>query len=609
MPQKLDKSPRGAYDAIVFIDGSEVVAEDADGRRIASGTAGTDDVAVLQAAHDSGSRYYGGTISLDGIFNLADVPWIIRNNFTKVRGSANTIIKQNSANVDAIQFTPIVGQSAIEFVGMEDVRVETVAGSGDAINTYRLCRSCLKNIHIPGAGRYGLRLNSSLLNEIDSLWVSPDLAQGLSGCGTACVNIHRENTSDWASNANVFVAPTLEQSQYGLLIDDQRNDAGTNEGFNLVLGGTIESQTVEGISATRTDGLQIYQTDLEGRGITLSYCHWAALSPVHMDALVASNCQGVKFFNGKLDNGITLTSCNNSLFENIRNGGGLDLNGCNTTRFLNYVTYGSTLVRSNNVLTEFLNGVFAALAPSDYAYDTAYQRMSFGDNSWWGGEPGWNDVLNNRDMNPSDSALPNGFVQNGSPTLETCGIGHADTTKYKKGHSLKITKSDAHDGVYVPINGHFTEEKIVVKFRTSAISGSAPLILVTDSDFNPLISKSCVAASASTAWAKNDYMFTVPAGYSTLWILFSGANGQVASFYLTDVVVGRYDTIATSSGSSTGTSSEQTIAHSLAAIPTGCKAWIKYLVGTRYVTEMIPFDATNVYPNVTAGVAYEWRIE
>jgi hypothetical protein len=64
-----------------------------------------------------------------------------------------------------------------------------------------------------------------------------------------------------------------------------------------------------------------------------------------------------------------------------------------------------------------------------------------------------------------------------------------------------------------------------------------------------------------------------------------------------------------SSGSSTGTGSEQTIAHGLAAIPTGCKAWIKYLVNGRYITEMIPFDTTYVYPTVTSGLAYEWRIE
>jgi len=62
-------------------------------------------------------------------------------------------------------------------------------------------------------------------------------------------------------------------------------------------------------------------------------------------------------------------------------------------------------------------------------------------------------------------------------------------------------------------------------------------------------------------------------------------------------------------GSSTGTGSEQTIAHGLNAIRPGVSAWAKYLIGTRYITEIIPFDATNIYPTVETGVAYEWRIE
>jgi hypothetical protein len=66
-----------------------------------------------------------------------------------------------------------------------------------------------------------------------------------------------------------------------------------------------------------------------------------------------------------------------------------------------------------------------------------------------------------------------------------------------------------------------------------------------------------------------------------------------------------------SSGFSTGTGSEQTIPHGLLAIPTGCKAWkkIEYPVGSgRYITIDIPFDATNVYPTVDNGVAFEWGI-
>ncbi len=66
-----------------------------------------------------------------------------------------------------------------------------------------------------------------------------------------------------------------------------------------------------------------------------------------------------------------------------------------------------------------------------------------------------------------------------------------------------------------------------------------------------------------------------------------------------------------SSGSSTGTGSEQAIPHGLDAIPVGCKAWIKieYPIGSgRYITKDIPFDATNVYPTVDNGVAFEWGI-
>jgi hypothetical protein len=64
------------------------------------------------------------------------------------------------------------------------------------------------------------------------------------------------------------------------------------------------------------------------------------------------------------------------------------------------------------------------------------------------------------------------------------------------------------------------------------------------------------------------------------------------------------------SGSSTGTGSEQSIAHGLVAIPTGCKAWIKYPISaTRFMEKEIDFDATNIYPCVNTGIVYEWRIE
>jgi hypothetical protein len=50
---QMDRPKRGAYDAIVYKSGTSVIAEDATGATIASGTAGTDDSAVIQAAIDA----------------------------------------------------------------------------------------------------------------------------------------------------------------------------------------------------------------------------------------------------------------------------------------------------------------------------------------------------------------------------------------------------------------------------------------------------------------------------------------------------------------------------------------------------------------------------
>lgn len=60
-----------------------------------------------------------------------------------------------------------------------------------------------------------------------------------------------------------------------------------------------------------------------------------------------------------------------------------------------------------------------------------------------------------------------------------------------------------------------------------------------------------------------------------------------------------------SSGSSTGTGSEQTIAHSLGATPTMVKIYIPItgeLGGARA-------DGTNIYPTVETGTAFNWTAE
>lgn len=56
MGQRLVKPVRGAYDAIVYIQDGDVIAEDATGDEIDSGTAGTDDSGIIQAAINSMSN-------------------------------------------------------------------------------------------------------------------------------------------------------------------------------------------------------------------------------------------------------------------------------------------------------------------------------------------------------------------------------------------------------------------------------------------------------------------------------------------------------------------------------------------------------------------------
>lgn len=102
-PMKYDRRQpsKGAYDAIVYIEGSEVVAEDANGRKIASGVAGTDDAAVFQAAVDVlDSAGHGELCVGSGIFDIANTiyyssPLVISGHGTIIKPSANVIFYIN----------------------------------------------------------------------------------------------------------------------------------------------------------------------------------------------------------------------------------------------------------------------------------------------------------------------------------------------------------------------------------------------------------------------------------------------------------------------------------------------------------------------------------
>jgi hypothetical protein len=123
MGQKFNKYARGAYDAIVYIDGSEVVAEDANGRKIASGVAGPDDTTVIHATRDFVST--GDLVKFDGAFvflDTVDMSKSLHLDFTaaEIRGSVNLSpllrVQGSTTTVTTLAADGTIGSKNIEVV-------------------------------------------------------------------------------------------------------------------------------------------------------------------------------------------------------------------------------------------------------------------------------------------------------------------------------------------------------------------------------------------------------------------------------------------------------------------------------------------------------------
>ncbi len=103
LPAWADRPKRGAYDAIVYKSGTSVIAEDATGATIASGTAGTDDATVIQAALDKQGTIYiaSGTYYLNSgeTLSVSSNSHVYGSNNTKIRAHT-TGIRLNGTKTD-----------------------------------------------------------------------------------------------------------------------------------------------------------------------------------------------------------------------------------------------------------------------------------------------------------------------------------------------------------------------------------------------------------------------------------------------------------------------------------------------------------------------------
>ena len=96
---------RGAYDAIVYIQDGDVIAEDATGDEISSGTAGTDDATIIQAAISSIAS--GKIVVSNGQYTLEDSISLTSSNIW-IDGAGETrttLSAKNSLNKNIISIT------------------------------------------------------------------------------------------------------------------------------------------------------------------------------------------------------------------------------------------------------------------------------------------------------------------------------------------------------------------------------------------------------------------------------------------------------------------------------------------------------------------------
>lgn len=682
MGQKLDKAPRGAYDAIVYIDGSEVVADDSNGRKIASGTAGVDDSTVINAAlvHMGPNA----VLFLDGYGFRISRSIMVTNTGVTIYGhgmsSHTNAVLVATSDITVIQLAYggnpfcIIRDLAIAGYSKSTSASIGIAGSDIGDSDLNIQRVYVANCY------YGIKLENRLANVmIDHSWIENNSYGILIDPNYNAVALHINDCTLGPNDHNalrLLRCATLSEN-YGLegivsgcLISSYSDDAIFCEYCrHLVFSGNLFSNTGSSIPAT------YYAVNLHtscyhftitgncvngykiGAAVTKGFVNFGSLcdyinvtgnviegltsSAFSFDSALSPNCVI------KNNIGATEYETKTKIRETIAN----ILNICKNSKVLvSGMSSIFDLLLSGTAMTDHSglgNGMTASPTLSDWAngapsFDHELPYMNF------------DGVLNYLSC-PDDSDM-------------TFGNGTIDTSfSFVCAFKPRVLSAINHTLVskcnYVSSSRRYTGE-----YYISVISGKPTLTLIDRSVSGRIVRTTASSVMTSAKW--HVLCFTYGGGgLATMKIYVNGvrvddtsntiggtyvamedstdklvigafsvdgvmdhfADGQIALPVLTgkelsasdvwnlteiyaaslqspDIPIRSYPA-EKSSGSSTGTGSEQTIAHGLAAIPTGCKAWIKYLVGTRYITEMIPFDATNIYPTATSGLAYEWRIE
>lgn len=515
MGQKLDKAARGAYDAIVYIDGSEVVAEDADGRKIASGVAGTDDATVINNGLSSFTR---GCLFLHPTETFHILSTISVGTQQSIEGK-NTQIDVSTLNDTVFEF----GAG-----GFYPQHLSSIRAQGTGTNT----STCL--------ARFTDNQRGVVVEDVVS-----DGVCNIVLCEGICYLAELRNIIAYGINANPLAGGTA----FKFWTSASYPSAGPN-GVRLShcwaeADGT--SAPVSAISAYKVADLMVDSCWIESQGYSLASLYAVA--------------SGVRVTSGRID------SVNSFIFD----GGEKSLS-------INGTTINSSEISiSSGESINIVNSCVHPGARTALKVIGATKRIT---------------VSNNPKMTLY-TGMP---LINIAATVDQIVIEGNNITSYDATQRGKYVFNSTAAGIirefifsgnniYNVGDGLATN---VLNFLAMVTSGK-----IFGNNFDTVNSTYIINSLGKLDIFGND---------------FSSCIGAM-NLHPTDKIHHNTGYTTENFGSSTGTGSEQTIAHGLSAIPTGCKAWIKYLVGTRYITEMVPFDATNIYPTVETGVAYEWRIE
>lgn len=543
MGQHLDKAARGAYDAIVYIDGSEVVAEDSNGRKIASGVAGIDNITVAHAARDfigiNEKLVFSGSFTFNSSFIIssADIfKWFDFTGAMVFDGTDCILLDINSNGTHVIGFRPYINGSS------RTSPVIRLQGSSNHL------QNCNCNVYNLPTGIPIIQLRSgSWFNVIDDVTIIGGLY--------APTIIQLSQQSSAGIQGNIFShitgyagGVTVEFIPYG----------NTYTSFN-----SFRDIALEASSSGSTKTTHVVK-DIDGTG---NQFHSVIVFDLASDAITfntLSTSIGTSFYGGVwkkpgyyadlgLDTIILQDHYDSGFYDNVHY-------SINSPQLKNLIT-------GNCETSEDLSAWTIARGTKELSStNTFIGRKSI--------------KVTGNDVSPA-------LFQDCSSYLSYLG-------KYVTfGAWLYIPSSNAQEcRMYLEATTSTCNNTIVERdqwvYKTCTL-----LVPLAAARLRSMI---CLGEISNT-----DIVYVSAAS------LCEGRS-TVSNFSMCDLMNTIYRRGA--SGSSTGTGSEQTIAHGLAAIPTGCKAWIRYPISaTIYAEKEIRMDATNIYPKVKTGLAYDWRVE